>query len=71
MDIPEISLPKISGSPIEFFKEVKKELKKVSWPSREEVVKMTLIVIGVSAIVSLFISGLDFIFTKSLQLKIK
>jgi preprotein translocase subunit SecE len=68
MDVPKVSLPKVGGSPIQFLKEVKTELKKVSWPSKNEVIKMTLIVLGVSVAVSLFISSLDFIFTKLTEL---
>jgi len=70
MDIPKVSMPKIGSSPIEFFKEVKIELKKVSWPSKQEVIKMTFIVLGVSAVVSLFISSLDFLFTKLMEMLI-
>ncbi len=44
-------------------KEVKVELKKVNWPTRQETTKYTLIVIGVSLIVAIFLGGLDFIFT--------
>ena len=45
-----------------FLKEVKLELKKVNWPSRKETLKYTLVVIGFSAIVALFLGGLDFVF---------
>ncbi len=45
-----------------FLKEVRQELKKVSWPSRQETIKYTLIVIGVSAAVAIFLGGLDFLF---------
>jgi preprotein translocase subunit SecE len=70
MDIPKVSMPKIGGSPIQFFKEVLTELGKVSWPSKQEVIRMTLIVLGVSAAVSLFISSLDFLFTKLMEILI-
>lgn len=46
-----------------FLREVYSEMKKVSWPSRQETVKYTLIVIGVSLAVAFFLGGLDFIFT--------
>lgn len=71
MELPTITAPKIGGSPIQFLKEAKSELKKVKWPSKEEVIKMTSIVIGVSVAISLFISALDFIFTKLTELMIK
>ena len=46
-----------------FLKEVKVELKKVNWPTKQETIKYTLIVIGVSFAVAIFLGGLDFIFT--------
>jgi len=51
---------------VRFLQEVRAELLKVRWPTREETVKMTLIVIGISTGVGIFISLLDFIFTKLL-----
>jgi len=52
---------------ITFLKEVKLEMKKVNWPTREETIRYTLIVIGVSAIVAAFLGTLDFIFTTLLE----
>ena len=51
----------------QFLKEARQELKKVSWPSRQETIKYTLIVIGVSLAVAIFLGGLDFLFTWALQ----
>ncbi len=38
------------------------ELKKVAWPTRETVVRLTLLVIGVSIAVGIYIFVLDSIF---------
>ncbi|HOK35264.1 MAG TPA: preprotein translocase subunit SecE [Candidatus Pacearchaeota archaeon] len=46
-----------------FFSEVKAEMKKVSWPTREETLKNTLIVIGTSVVTAIFLGGLDAFFT--------
>jgi len=46
-----------------FLKEVKVELKKVNWPTRHETIKYTLIVIGISLVVMIFLGGLDFVFS--------
>lgn len=51
-------------APIRFLREVKEELNKVTWPTKAETVKLTLIVLAVSVLVGAFIGGLDFIFTK-------
>ena len=41
---------------------------KVTWPKRDEVIKLTLIVIAISTIVGIYVGGLDFIYTKLLAL---
>ncbi|MDO8885955.1 preprotein translocase subunit SecE [Candidatus Oleimmundimicrobium sp.] len=51
-----------------YFKDVKGELKKVSWPSRKEVVSSTLIVLFLTIIFSAFIGGFDYLFTIILKL---
>jgi len=49
-----------------FFKEVITEGKKVDWPQKKEAFNHTLIVIGISLGVALFLGILDFIFLKLL-----
>lgn len=44
----------------EFLKDVKIELKKVSWPSRQETIKLTGVVILISVILAAFLGLLDF-----------
>ena len=53
-----------------YLAEVRSELIKVVWPKREQVVKLTLIVLVISAIVGAYLGGLDFAFTKLLELVI-
>ena len=43
------------------------ELKKVAWPTRETVIRLTVLVIGVSAAVGLYIFVLDTIFNSMLD----
>lgn len=43
--------------------DVKVELKKVTWPSREETVVYTVAVILFSIAMIVFLGGLDFLFT--------
>lgn len=59
------------ANPIVFLQEVKDELTKVVFPTRQEVVRLTVIVIGVSLLVGIFIGALDFVFTKLMELFIK
>ena len=39
------------------------ELKKVTWPTREQTLRLTVIVIGISLIIGVYIGGIDFILT--------
>ncbi|EKD65157.1 MAG: hypothetical protein ACD_50C00175G0012 [uncultured bacterium] len=59
------------ASPISFIKEVREELGKVVWPTREQVVRSTTIVILISLIAGIFLGGIDFIFTKLMETVIK
>ena len=52
---------------ITFLKEVKLEMKKVNWPTRQETIKYTLIVVGVSVAVAIYLGGLDVFFTSLLN----
>lgn len=48
---------------ISFLKEVKEELEKVAWPSREQTIRYTVLVIIVAVAVGVFLGGLDYILT--------
>lgn len=45
---------------ITFLKEVRVELAKVSWPTRNQTVLYTLVVIGISLFMAVFLGLLDF-----------
>ncbi len=49
------------GSPIQFFQDTLAELRKAVWPSREETVRLTYIVILLSAVAGFIFAGLDFL----------
>lgn len=55
---------------IKYLQEVRGELSKVVWPNKEEVIKLTIIVLIISAIVGLYVGALDFVFTKFLEIVI-
>ena len=52
----------IPNKTITFLKEVRLEMKKVNWPTKQETIKYVIIVIGTSAALAIFLGGLDFIF---------
>jgi preprotein translocase subunit SecE len=51
--------------PAQFFKEVVAELRKVAWPTRQEVLAYSLVVLVSTIVVGALIFGMDFIFTKA------
>ncbi|MDQ4065308.1 MAG: preprotein translocase subunit SecE [Actinomycetota bacterium] len=51
--------------PRQFVKEVIAELKKVAWPSRQEVVAYSIVVLVSSIIIAAMIFGMDFVFTRA------
>jgi preprotein translocase subunit SecE len=48
---------------VRFLKEVRMEMKKVTWLTRPEVLQYTAIVIVISAIVGVYLGALDFLFS--------
>jgi len=45
-----------------FFRDIQSELRRVTWPSREEANRLTVIVIAVAVAVGLVLGGIDFLF---------
>ena len=60
----------MATTPVSFLKEVRDELKKVIWPTRAEVIRLTGVVIIISVVVGIFLGGTDFILTKLVGLLI-
>jgi preprotein translocase subunit SecE len=50
--------------PRQFLKEVRQELKKVNWPTRQELVAYTVVVLVSVIVLTTFVFGLDFVFSK-------
>ena len=57
--------------PIIFLREVKIELSKVSWSTREELIGATIVVIMVTAILAIYIGSVDALLSKALSLVFK
>jgi preprotein translocase SecE subunit len=58
-------------SPVTFLVQTQDELKKVTWPTQQEVIRLTAAILIVSLIVGLYVGGLDFILTQLTTLLIK
>lgn len=50
--------------PITYVKEVRKEMKHVSWPTRRQSIVLTLVTIAISLIVAAYLGALDYLFTE-------
>jgi preprotein translocase subunit SecE len=53
-----------------YIQESAAELKKVTWPTKKETYNYTLLVIGISLGVAIFLGVLDYIFTQGFQILI-
>lgn len=51
---------------VRYFKETRAELKKVSWPNREEAQMLTVVVLGVTIFMAALLGALDFVFDQLL-----
>lgn len=54
---------KLADSVRRYFRETIAELRKVNWPSRQEAYNLTLIVLAVIVVMTVFLGVLDFLFT--------
>lgn len=52
----------------DFLSSVRVELEKVTWPTPELTIRLTVVVILVTIIVAFFLGGIDFLLTKMLEL---
>lgn len=55
---------------LNYLQGAREELAKVVWPSRETIVSHTLVVIGLSLLVAIFLGAIDYILTKVLEIVI-
>lgn len=63
--------PSSSGSPVrrvapslDFFRSIAGELRKVTWPTREEIRRLTILVVAVSVATGLALGAIDIIFSQ-------
>ncbi|OGY92886.1 MAG: preprotein translocase subunit SecE [Candidatus Komeilibacteria bacterium RIFCSPLOWO2_02_FULL_48_11] len=52
---------------IKYLQDSRQELRKVSWPSKQETTNSTLLVIGVSLAVAAFLGAIDYGFNRLLE----
>ena len=57
--------------PAKFAQEVRAEAAKVSWPTREDTIRLTTVVIIVSLIIGFYVGIIDVLFAKILEILTK
>ncbi len=53
---------------IAFFTDVAKEMRKVTWPHKEELRESTVVVLAVCGVITLFVFGVDWVVSNVLKL---
>lgn len=53
---------------LQFINEVLVEFKNITWPKRDALIQMTIVVISISIVISLILGGFDYIFTNMISL---
>jgi len=53
---------------IQFIKEVKAEAKNITWPKRQAIIQLTIVVISISTLIALILGGFDYLFIRSIGL---
>lgn len=51
----------------QFLKEVKQELRKVTWPTKAETIRYSIMVIVASLIVAVYLGGVDYVVASLLE----
>ena len=52
---------------VSFLRNVRAEIKKVSWPSQSEVITMTILILGMVILLSAYIGGVDLVYKNIIQ----
>jgi preprotein translocase subunit SecE len=53
---------------VRYYRETVGELKKVVWPTREETLRLTYIVLAVITVMSAILGGADYLFTQLIRI---
>ncbi len=60
--------PKADNAVVRYFKETRAEIRKVTWPTREQATNLTLIVLAVTVAMAIFLGAVDLIFAEIIRL---
>jgi len=51
-----------------FFSDTFAELRRVTWPAKEQVIRLSLMVLAISAVIGVFLASVDWIFSQITRL---
>lgn len=51
----------------EFFAEVLAEFRRVNWPSRQELINSTVVVVAVTVVIAFFLGGVDIVLARVVE----
>ncbi|MGQ9681486.1 MAG: preprotein translocase subunit SecE [Anaerolineae bacterium] len=54
-----------------YLRETRAELRKVVWPTRREATRLSIIVVSVTVAMSIFLGGLDYVFSRLIGLVVR
>jgi preprotein translocase subunit SecE len=60
-------MPPLVETSIQFLKDVRAEMNRVAWPSRQMVIASSAVVVFVLIVTGAYLAGIDFVFAKLLQ----
>ena len=55
-------------SPIQFFRQVRQEVKKITWPTRKEVTQVTMVVLFIVFLAAVFFFAVDVVLAWAVKL---
>jgi len=58
-------------TPITFLRQTSDELKKVKWPTYNEIVRLTTVVLVISIAMGLYVGGVDYVLTEVMSKLLK
>ena len=61
-------VPKPDNRLVRYLKETRAELRKVSWPTRQQATNLTIIVLAVTIVMAIFLGVVDLVFAAVIRL---
>lgn len=60
-------MPRFVEVSVQFLKDVRAEMNRVSWPDRQTLIASSVVVVFVLTVTAMFLAGIDLVFAKLLE----